>query len=294
MIKKKAFKSIVSTFMSVCMVFAISGGVFADNFEDTVSGSYVIASGNVYLEALEGANTLQEKEEVHQEYVQKVFELQEGATLDSLIDIGCTREQAELILEFDGTQDITSIFGFEITCDQNLVSYTYSNGKTKADIDFSFSRSGVAWHTYRDMILLGWSEGFYCTDTSDMSLTVTYKSTRNDGKYSVPATDNRNSNVYKTTLGVGTSGAAFEMDKKIGTRMLVYSGAGSIHLEKSGRVPEFSFLVSYIESQKNISNPSLSVGISVSGGNIGGDASISVSLVDDMEELDHSLEYYEL
>lgn len=171
MIKKKAFKSIVSTFMSVCMVFAISGGVFADNFEDTVSGSYVIASGNVYLEALEGANTLQEKEEVHQEYVQKVFELQEGATLDSLIDIGCTREQAELILEFDGTQDITSIFGFEITCDQNLVSYTYSNGKTKADIDFSFSRSGVAWHTYRDMILLGWSEGFYCTDTSDMSLT---------------------------------------------------------------------------------------------------------------------------
>ncbi len=276
MIKKKAFKSIVSTFMSVCMVFAISGGVFADNFEDTVSGSYVIASGNVYLEALEGANTLQEKEEVHQEYVQKVFELQEGATLDSLIDIGCTREQAELILEFDGTQDITSIFGFEITCDQNLVSYTYSNGKTKADIDFSFSRSGVAWHTYRDMILLGWSEGFYCTDTSDMSLTVTYKSTRNDGTYSVTATDNRSSNVYKTTIGVGTSGAA------------------SIHLEKSGRVPEFSFLVSYIESQKNISNPSLSVGISVSGGNIGGDASISVSLVDDMEELDHSLEYYEL
>ena len=76
--------------------------------------------------------------------------------------------------------------------------------------------------------------------------------------------------------------------------MLVYSGDGSIHLEKSGRVSEFSFLVSYIESQKNISNPSLSIGISVSGGNIGGDASISVSLVDDMEELDHSLEYYEL
>ena len=60
-----------------------------------------------------------------------MFELQEGATLDSLIDIGCTREQAELILEFDGTQDITSIFGFEITCDQNLVCTLIAMGKLK-------------------------------------------------------------------------------------------------------------------------------------------------------------------
>lgn len=248
-----------------------------------------IFSYNEYEAAMEAARTSRTAdsiEDVHKQFSDYVYELQANKTETELAELGYSDEQISLIKNYDGSQDIVSLFSASVSVTNSVSNYKYnsSTNKTSADIKFGFTWNGTAAHIYEDVLAVAWSEGFYCTSTADMSITCTYKSNRNDTKMSFSAPSSSPS-VKKDTVNTGNTSAKFTFDKHFGSRMRLYSATGTVHLEKTGRVPEFSVLVSYGEAQKSVS-PSFSVSA--------GGPSVSVSFVSGVSEIAKNLSKYSL